>query len=527
MCAERCFGTPGCHRFMFHSTNQCEIIFSSDRAQRYIYQANKYQAFVDMYPDDYQRITGTAGSVGTPECDEPPFEDEYATNSYFSCKFRGLEDQEAMIEKLKTDNGVTSDTPIGQWKFEFDFSKIHSSSYTLIESGQLDDSGYSYYYDDYYTSDGYGCAEGECKWSWINFRVTTYSRFLPEFAPDGSRKRRSTPDALAAVRKLSDPIVNKLMTDITLPDGAEVLETTPVETEITMQAPNGDTSGECGDEGCSCVNGYEKEESGKCVPPADTNDTCSSASDICSDDASCTTYSNGGSQCICNTGFDGDGINCADINECENDVCPARSTCDNTDGAFECTCHEGYQKIGKFCVDVNECQDSPCDGENQSCKNTDGSYECQCQTGYNLIGGDCELAVGLKTINDLVDELESTLDANSDSNEKWRNRVRRRLARLTKRMKRNFVARITQTGCDNTTTIGKAITDDAKLNPDCQKDAKPVQTIFVTFANWVNTYNRCGDGNPNGKGIGGKISYTRIQKQLERVRTKAYDGIGC
>jgi len=41
-CADRCFGTPGCHRFMFHTSDQCEIIFSSDRTRDYIYPATDH-----------------------------------------------------------------------------------------------------------------------------------------------------------------------------------------------------------------------------------------------------------------------------------------------------------------------------------------------------------------------------------------------------------------------------------------------------------------------------------------------------
>jgi len=537
-CAELCFVTPGCHRFIFHTTDQCDMIFSSDRAKKYIYQSTSV-----YYSSYHERVTGTAGAVGTPACDEPPYLDEYSSIAVFSCKFRSAEDQEALVEKLKAENGVASDTPIGQWlvsENDSDVGKSYSSSFVFIDTGELDYSIPSVEDQDYYDSlnDYYGCVTGECRWNWVNFRVTTYSRFLPEFEPDGQfvlegvRKRRSTPDALAAIRELSNTIVNKLMTDITLPEGVEVVATTPVDTGITMLAFNGDTSGKCHVEGCGCVNGYQKDGSGKCVPPADMTDTCSADSDICSEDASCITYSTGGSHCICNTGFHGDGMNCVDINECENfHVCPAHSICDNTQGAFQCTCDAGYQKVGTFCVDVNECHAAPCDGENQTCKNTDGSYECQCQAGYFLVDGDCELAVGLKTLNDLVDDLESTLNEGSDRNDKFRKKVRRRLGKLIPRMKRNFIGRLHDsqhgriaTGCDVTTTIGNAITDDGitLVGAEC----KNVQNIFITFANWVDTYNNCGEGYPKGN-IGGKKFDKKIRKQLVRVRTEAFAGYGC
>ena len=50
-CADRCFGTPGCHRFIFHSTNKCEIVFSSRGSQVYIYPATDHLIYmVSLYP---------------------------------------------------------------------------------------------------------------------------------------------------------------------------------------------------------------------------------------------------------------------------------------------------------------------------------------------------------------------------------------------------------------------------------------------------------------------------------------------
>jgi len=271
--------------------------------------------------------------------------------------------------------------------------KIHASSFTWLESGiQLNPWWTSPWYEDTYYPE---CASpAACEWYWINFRVTTYSRFLPAYDPNGRRKRRSTADTLEIVAGFNEAIVANIMANLTLPAGTTVVETTPVETEITMLALNGDTSGECGDDGCTCINGYEMDDNGICVPPADTTDTCTSNTDVCSENAYCMTYSNGGSQCICNTGFHGDGMTCDDTDECESDVCPDHSICDNTEGAFQCTCYEGYEKIGKFCVDLNECNDVSC-GDNQYCVNTDGSYECGCEDGYDMIDGNCQLEEGI------------------------------------------------------------------------------------------------------------------------------------
>ena len=40
---------------------------------------------------------------------------------------------------------------------------------------------------------------------------------------------------------------------------------------------------------------------------------------------------------------------CADINECQNDVCDTNANCTDTDGGFECRCNPGYSGNGSVC----------------------------------------------------------------------------------------------------------------------------------------------------------------------------------
>ena len=100
----------------------------------------------------------------------------------------------------------------------------------------------------------------------------------------------------------------------------------------------------------------------------------------CHEDGMCDRYSH---RCICKSGYEGDGKNCQDINECkrQRDVC-GKGRCINLKGDFRCACANGYRsdKITKKCLDIDECSSSRghllCNGTGESCTNTNGGYAC-------------------------------------------------------------------------------------------------------------------------------------------------------
>jgi hypothetical protein len=127
--------------------------------------------------------------------------------------------------------------------------------------------------------------------------------------------------------------------------------------------------------------------------PSDSTDTEQvdhGSCDVCDENAVCT---NRGEAivCVCKAGYFGDGLTCADLDECGDNVCSTNATCSNSDGSYTCTCNEGYSGDGRSCTDVNECGDddlNTCDA-NARCINSEGTYACECLEGFDGDGRDC------------------------------------------------------------------------------------------------------------------------------------------
>ncbi|KAK1335951.1 hypothetical protein QTO34_003751 [Cnephaeus nilssonii] len=120
------------------------------------------------------------------------------------------------------------------------------------------------------------------------------------------------------------------------------------------------------------------------APPEDV-DECAHGLDDCHPNALCqntlTSY-----KCSCKPGYQGEGRQCADIDECENELkggCV--HDCLNIPGNYRCTCFDGFMLAhdGHNCLDVDECLDNN-GGCQHTCLNALGSYECRCKEGFFL-----------------------------------------------------------------------------------------------------------------------------------------------
>uniref|UniRef100_A0A8C2WDB0 Signal peptide, CUB and EGF-like domain-containing protein 2 n=1 Tax=Chinchilla lanigera TaxID=34839 RepID=A0A8C2WDB0_CHILA len=114
-------------------------------------------------------------------------------------------------------------------------------------------------------------------------------------------------------------------------------------------------------------------------------DECARGLDDCHADALCQNTP-ASYKCSCKPGYQGEGRQCEDIDECGNELnggCV--HDCLNIPGNYRCTCFDGFMLAhdGHNCLDVDECLENN-GGCQHTCVNAMGSYECRCKEGFFL-----------------------------------------------------------------------------------------------------------------------------------------------
>jgi len=162
------------------------------------------------------------------------------------------------------------------------------------------------------------------------------------------------------------------------------------EPDLACMALNCDPVAECDGSAtvpaCTCPSGY----SGNGMVCADV-DECALETDECDANAACAN-TQGGYLCVCNDGYGGDGRTCGDVDECSagTHACSANADCSNLVGDYACACRGGYSGDGFGCADDDECMlGSDNCSPNANCTNTPGLFTCACKNGYDGDGLTC------------------------------------------------------------------------------------------------------------------------------------------
>ncbi len=102
----------------------------------------------------------------------------------------------------------------------------------------------------------------------------------------------------------------------------------------------------------------------------------------------------GSAVCACIDGYGGDGTaSCEDIDECATGThrCDPAATCTNTEGGHDCECPAGTTGDGTTCGDFDECSDPTANDchANADCTDEPGTFSCACKDGFTGDGVSC------------------------------------------------------------------------------------------------------------------------------------------
>ncbi|XP_053330281.1 nidogen-2 [Spea bombifrons] len=127
---------------------------------------------------------------------------------------------------------------------------------------------------------------------------------------------------------------------------------------------------------------------------------CYDGTHLCDTKARCQPASGLNYSCVCASGFQGDGRECTDVDECEVGIprCGQNTMCINLPGSYKCECLNEYSfsEDGHNCVltrpPANPCEDGShtCNRASSRCvPRGDGVFTCECFPGFIKSGENC------------------------------------------------------------------------------------------------------------------------------------------
>ncbi|XP_076174255.1 nidogen isoform X2 [Ptiloglossa arizonensis] len=98
-------------------------------------------------------------------------------------------------------------------------------------------------------------------------------------------------------------------------------------------------------------------------------------------------------ECICNSGYEGDGIECTrtEVSCLDVDICDPNASCQYEEPVAKCVCNPGFKGHGTTCKPIDECSSNNDCLENERCayNPTSSRYECVCNPEYSMVDGRC------------------------------------------------------------------------------------------------------------------------------------------
>jgi hypothetical protein len=129
--------------------------------------------------------------------------------------------------------------------------------------------------------------------------------------------------------------------------------------------------------------------SGQVVNLADYDTCADELYNLCPADATCGNNGTIHVDCTCNEGFEGDGTECLNVDDCDPNPCLNDGACQDEVSSYSCTCADGFE--GDLCdINLDDCNPNPCQ-HGGLCADGVSTYTCDCELGFE--GTNCEINI--------------------------------------------------------------------------------------------------------------------------------------